>query len=441
VRTFLRGTFFDESRNNGTVIQKNSTGTGFGSAGINAAIGDRDWISARLYGQAQGYDQTFSSLAADRDSERLTNIQHVPSQALGGGAQWNHLIRAHTLISGIDVVEIMGASDEQLFSAATGFHFANNIAGGRQRSVGIFGEDILRVHEKWTIIAGLRWDDWGNHDGSTLRFPLPAGPVSGQFFQDRSASAFNPRLSILRELVPNVSVSLSAYRAFRAPTLNELYRSFRQGTSLTNANPLLRAERLTGAEAGVRVTSVGNRAVMRATGFWGDVVDPVTNITLGVTPTLITKERQNLGRTRSVGLEFDGLIRVSDRIEFSGGYQYTHATVVESTPALIGLNIPEVPRHVFTWEARYWKPRQLILSVQGRYWGKQFDDDLNTLSLDRYYVMNLFAGREFRGVTGYIAVENLLDQRYPVASVPPIVSLGPPMLARVGLRVGIPSRK
>jgi len=438
-RAFLRGTFFTESRNNGTPVQQNSTGTGFGSAGINTGVGQRDWISARVYGQSQGYDQTFSAIATDRNSERLTNIQHVPSQAAGGGVQWNHVLGSHTLIGGIDLLEVLGASDENLFSGTPPQQFATNIAGGRQRTTGLFAEDVFRIRNAWTIIAGVRWDHWRNFDGSTFRFPVPLGPLTGQEFADRTESSFSPRLSIMRALNSNVTVSVSGYRAFRAPTLNELYRSFRQGTSLTNANALLRAERLTGAETGVRVAGFSNRLETRGTLFWNDIVDPVTNVTLSVTPALITRQRQNLGRIRSLGVELDGRLRLTDTIDLSGGYQYTHATVVDSSPNLVGNDVPEVPRHQFTWEARYWNPRRLLFSVQGRYSGSQFDDDINSLLLDRYYVMGLFVGREIRGgVTGYLGIENLLNQRYPVALVPPISNLGPPILARIGVRYDFP---
>jgi outer membrane receptor protein involved in Fe transport len=439
-RAFLRGTFFDESRNNGTRVQKNSTGTGFGSAGVNTGIGEHDWLSARIYGQAQGYDQTFSSIADDRNSERLTNIQHVPSQSMGGGVQWNHPLGAQTLIAGIDQMEVIGASDERLFSGTPPQQFAVNIAGGRQRSTGLFAEDVFRIRNLWTIIAGVRWDHWRNFDGSTFRFPVPPAPVTGEEFADRDESSFSPRLSIMRAVNSNVTLSISGYRAFRTPTLNELYRSFRQGTSLTNANPQLRAERLTGAEAAIRATGLTDRIETRATFFWNDIVAPVTNVTLSTTPTLITRQRQNLGRIRSLGVELDGRFRLTDAIDFSGGYQYTHATVVDSSPNLIGNDLPEVPRHQFTWEARYWSPRRLLLSVQGRYSGAQFDDDINTLLLDHYYVMGLFAGRELhRGVTGYVGIENLFNRRYPVAIIPPITNLGPPILARVGIRYDFPA--
>ena len=42
----------------------------------------------------------------------------------------------------------------------------------------------------------------------------------------------------------------SVYRSFRAPTLNELFRTFRQGNAQTNANPLLKPETVFGSEVG-----------------------------------------------------------------------------------------------------------------------------------------------------------------------------------------------
>lgn len=440
-RAFARGTFFDESRNNGTPLQKNSTGTAIGVAGINTEIGKRDSVLARIFGQAEGYDQVFSAIAPDRNREALTDLQHVPSQELGGAFQWNHVIRDHTLIGGVDSNEVIGTSNEQLFSSTTGAHFANSIAGGRQRSTGIFGEDIFRIAGKWIILAGVRWDDWRNFDASNTRITLPSASSAGKVFSDRNETSLSPRLSILRNLKSNTALWVSGYRAFRAPTLNELYRSFRQGSALTNANAFLRAERLTGAEAGVRSTAFHEKAEFRGTAFWADIVDPVTNVTLSTTPALITRQRQNLGRTRSLGAEVDSVLHVGNSVQFSTGYQLVHAYVADS-PTLEGNLVPEVPKHQLTWEARYWNPTKLMLSIEGRYSSSQWDDDLNTLFLGRYYVMGVFAGRQFaRGLTAYLAVENALNQRYAFQISPPVQELGAPILGRIGFRYDFPSRQ
>jgi outer membrane receptor protein involved in Fe transport len=442
-RAFLRGTFFDESRNNGTPVQKNSTGTGVGTAGINTGIGEHDSIIAHVSGQVEGYDQTFSSIASNRNTEAVTDIQHVPSQEGSAAVQWNHELKNHTLIGGVDVQEVMGSSDEQLFSSKTGVpvHFADNVAGGRQRSTGVFAEDIFHIASKWTVIAGARWDDWNNFNGSAVRIAVPAGTAVGQLFPNRSESSFSPRLSLMRNLGSKGAIWVAGYRAFRAPTLNELYRSFRQGSTVTNNNPLLRAERLTGAETGLRATAFNQRFESRGTLFWADIVNPVTNVTLSSSPALTTRQRQNLGRIRSLGAELDGIVHVSNSVQISAGYQFTHAYVVDSTQSLMGKLVPEVPKQQLTWEARYWKPTRIMLSVEGRFASSQFDDDLNTLVLGRYYVMDLFAGRQFRGgFVAYAAVENLMNQRYAVAIASTVQNLGPPILARIGIRYDFPAR-
>ena len=94
-----------------------------------------------------------------------------------------------------------------------------------------------------------------------------------------------------------------------------------------------------------------------------------------------------------------------------------------------------------TWEARYWNPSRLMVSLQGRFAGKQFDDDQNQFSLDRFFSMDLQVGRALtRNLEVFGAVENLLNQRYQVARTP-VVNLGPPILVRVGLRLNFPGKK
>ena len=444
-RIFGRGNFFTEFRHNGTPLQTNDTISGEGAFGLDRQFGSNDWLSLRAYGLVQGYDEVFSAVAADRDSESLTDIQHVPEQVGGGGAQWTHLLgKSQTLIAGMDLMEVMGASDDQFYSSGT--HTHNTAAGGRQLNLGWFGEDILRLRQKWTIILAGRFDDWSNFDDSSICTPVSGTCKSpSTLFPARNATAFDPRLSVLRALNSHVSLTASIYRAFRAPTLNELYRPFRVGDIQTNNNPYLNAERMTGAEAGVNVTGCDRKLDLRGTFFWSDIVDPVQNVTISQTSSLITREKENLGRIRSRGIEIDGVVHVKRDIQISAGYEFTAATVVSypSPPSvsLVGLEVAQVPRNVFTWEARYWNPSRLLFSLQGRFVGQQFDDDQNQFPLDRFYTMDLEVGRALtRHLEAFAAAENLLDQRYQVARTP-IVNIGPPILYRVGLRLNFPAER
>ena len=145
-------------------------------------------------------------------------------------------------------------------------------------------------------------------------------------------------------------------------------------------------------------------------------------------------------------MDLDGVVHVTRDIQFSAGYEFADATVVSYPvvpPAvpLVGLDVPQVPRHSFTWTARYWNPSRLLLSVQGRFIGRQFDDDQNQFPLDRFYTMDAEIGRGLgNNVEVFAAAENLTGQRYQVARTP-ILNVGPPILYRFGLRLNFPAEK
>jgi len=75
------------------------------------------------------------------------------------------------------------------------------------------------------------------------------------------------------------------------------------------------------------------------------------------------------------------------------------------------------------------------VGVQGRFVGEQYDDDQNTFLLRRFFVMDAMVSHSLRpGVEVFAAAENLLNQRYDVG-LTPILSVGPPILARAGIRL------
>lgn len=439
-RAFVRGSIFHESRENGTPLQTNGTYIRELVVGGDVSGDALGALAFRLYSSAELYDQTFSAIAADRASEALTRVQRVPSQQFGAWAQWvRAFAERHTLVAGAEGREVRGASDELglfggRFTSASG-------AGGRQRSFGLFGDAILAPGEDWTVTVGGRVDRWRNVDALATVRPLPdTGTAAVTPFSDRSETAFSPRVSFVYRVAPGVSLRGAAYRAFRAPTLNELYRGFRVGGVVTLANADLRAERLTGGEIGAGVDALDGRLGVRATAFWSDVTRPVANVTLSATSDLITRIRRNLGRTRSRGVEVDAEARIGSRVVLTGGYTFVDATVVrfEASPALEGLRIPQVPRHVATGQLRYSAPWRVTVSALARASSSQFDDDRNQLRLDAYGTLDLVLSRPLgRGVEVYLAVENVFDRRYEVGKTP-VTTVGPPVFVRAGIRWIVP---
>lgn len=428
---FVRLSSFGESRRNGTPIQLNDTRI----TSIDLGFDWSDAVSVRLYGSKENFNQNFSAVAADRRSESLTNRQRNPSQQMGFAFQWRKPIGDHQTISaGAEGRDGRGHSAETTFNNERVTAFVD--AGGRQDTLGCFASDSVQFRS-WFFNFGARIDRWKNSRGFSDRIPVTGLPSLNDF-PDRSETAFSPRITVMKRFDGGLSLSASAYRAFRAPTLNELYRNFRVGNVVTNANAALKAERLTGGDAGIGVDSFGGRLFVRGNFFWSEIGDSVANVTLSTTPALITRQRQNLGTIRARGVEVSALTKPDKHWEVSSEYLLTDSTVLRfpANRDLEGLLVPQVPRHQVNFQVSYANSAWLV-GTQGRFVSEQFDDDQNTLPLERFFTLDAEVSRRVsERVRVFVAFQNLTGVRYQISSTP-VLTLGPPVLFRLGARVSV----
>jgi outer membrane cobalamin receptor len=408
------GSLFSEDRLNGSPAVINDTASRQASAEAAGGVGG-GFLSAHVFGGTQGYNQTFSAVSADRTTEDLNRLQHVPTRVLGVGAQWVRSYGRHGVLFGAEGKFIKGASQEIQLSRGRVLGTSDN--GGTQRTGSAFVQDTFLVSERLTVVAGAHGDLWHSESQNTP-------------FRNTLGS-FNPRASFAYRLSGSVSVRGSAYGGFRAPTLNELYRGFRAGNTQTNPNEALLPERLTGADGGVLVAR--GRLSARVTGFWNVLDDAITNVTLSSTPQLITKQRANADQMRSGGFEFESDVRLPGSMSLGFSSGIVNARFKGDT-SLRDNRVPQVPAYNvgvnirFTHEA--WSA-----SSQLRVTGAQFEDDLNLFTLRRATVMDVFGSRALsRKVTVFVAIENLFDNEYDVGRTP-ILTTGVPRAARAGVQV------
>jgi outer membrane receptor protein involved in Fe transport len=409
--TFVRASHYRESRGNGTSLQTNDATL------RQLAIGhDRGALSLRAYATDNDYAQTFSAVSANRNSERLRVNQRVPSRSIGASAQYARVIATrHALLTGVESRQVSGASDENQFSVSGALSHLRS--AGRQRNSAAFLEDVIDVAPRLSLTAGVRLDTWRNFDAQR----------NGTALADRTDTSLNPRIAALYRITADAAITASAYRAFRAPTLNELYRGFRVGNVVTNANESLGPERLDAFELGVRVHNI------RANAFVMNVDDTIANVTLTTTPSLIIRQRQNLGTTQSRGIEFESDWRLTPLMRASAGYLISDARVTRGP--LDGRRLPQVPRNQATLQATVTPPRTTI-AAQLRWSSMQFDDDLNQFPLRSFVVADAFASYALTSrVALTLAAENLFDRRIETAATP-VITLGQPRSVRLGVRVG-----
>ncbi len=433
-RIFLNGSLYGENRQNGTPLQVNNSTIRELAFGGDYDSKTAGLFTLRLYGGTQNYYQTFSSIATNRNSESLTNVQRVPVQQLGLIAQWSKQVaRRLTLLAGLDGMDVTGFSDEISYSGGKPTAYLSN--GGTQQSLGVFAEGIFQLTHKWSVTFSAREDLWSNFDASSSRIPTSGKPTYIAY-PDRGQNAFSPRLTTSYRAGEHTVLYASAYRSFRAPTLNELYRSFRVGNVQTLANPYLQAEHFTGGEGGVRATMLQNRIALYGVGFWGFVTDPIANVTLSTTPQLIVRMRQNLGRIQAPGLQTGINYTVTKRIWLSCAYQFINSTVSSfpANPALVGNQVPLVPKNELVFQGTWAAPQKILVAIQGRTASNEFDDDQNLLPLGAYFVLSATVSRPLpKGFDIFFQGENLTNSQYDIGRTP-VVTLGQPILARVGVR-------
>ena len=152
------------------------------------------------------------------------------------------------LTAGTDFRWVDGDSEEHGLDQATGTQVVlERISGGTQRNFGAFVHDLISVSDDLTVTLSARVDSWRNYDAHNLEKSVPSGnptPNNNPDLPERDDTVVSPRVGALYRVNDRVSVWGDAATGFRAPTLNELYRRFSLGTTLTFANPELGPERL-----------------------------------------------------------------------------------------------------------------------------------------------------------------------------------------------------
>jgi outer membrane receptor protein involved in Fe transport len=429
---FIRPSYFGEVRTNGTPAQTNRTHIRQAVAGGDIlVIPKRDAkLSWRGFAGAEVFDQVFSAVNAARTAETLTRVQRSPSQNIGLSGHGSFTTGNHVILGGTEFRNVRGSSDEIAFTSGSPTAFADS--GGRETTAGVFVQDLARFGRRVIVSGRVRYDRWRNYSGQSSIRPLSSGLTTVTIFPDKAEEAWSPHLAVLVKLSTEISIYGAASRSFRSPTLNELYRGFRVGNVLTLANETLAAERAVNFEMGTSYSR--KRISLRASAFRSEIDGAVGNITLSVTPSLITRQRQNAGRTQSAGIELESEFGFK-KIDLSAGYLYVSSTVKDfpSNPSIEGLWVPQVPRHQFTAQMRHSVDRW-DFAVQARATGAQFDDDLNTFRLERFAQIDVFLSRNLsEELKVYAGVENLFNSRYSTGRTP-IRTVSSPLNLRIGLR-------
>jgi outer membrane receptor protein involved in Fe transport len=442
---------YDEWRDNGTPYQQNTLQELFGSLDLSGRASPSEAWDVAAYLQGQSASQTFSSVNALRTVETPASDQFdVPATAAGlaGSSTWTDPSGGSTTL-GADVRDVRGETREA-FDYAKGAYAEDRFAGGRQTLAGLFAERSQALGPGVHATAGLRLDRWEDSDGHLRNVAIASGDLLlGDAYPTRAGTELSPSAGVAWQATRELELHVSGQHAFRQPTLNELYRPFRQGSTTTLANPDLSTEHADSGEVGAAWRRGAFTAT--ATGFAARLGNAVSNVTLAEGPGTfplfgvlaagaVGQERLNLGRVDTQGVQLGASWRETDTLSFDVSAIDEEATVGAAAvaPGLVGKTLPEVPRLNASLGATWRPSRRLSVEARVRRSGSEFDDDQNLLALAPATVAG--ASARFllsRHAELFASVENLGDARIEAShSAQGVYTVAPPRLASAGVRLG-----
>lgn len=345
-------------------------------------------------------------------------VNDSPTRSRFLDAYWNRAFGAHALTTGVAWRQDRATNNEHTLADWTDDGSKTALyatAEGETTTVGIYVQDDWQLRPDLIAHLGLRYDHWENSDGSIRTPGWPAASRITRDYPSRSESALSPKLALVWQAQPGLALRTSLGSAFRAPTVYELYRSTRIGTTTYRANPDLDPETVATWDVGVDLKP-WQGGELKATLFLNRMRDLIYVQGSGA-----VRDRVNVERAESRGLT----LGLSQRIG-SASRLFANATFADSevkkhslSPAIEGKRLTNLPRVQATvgGETRIgaW-----TFAASGRYASKQYSTDDNSdrashaySGYDAYFVADAKLGYRFdKHVAVALSVDNLFDREY-----------------------------
>jgi outer membrane receptor protein involved in Fe transport len=348
---------------------------------------------------------------------------------------------------GFDARDIRGETRED-YSYANGDYADRRFAGGGQSFLGAFALREQPVAAGLRLSLGVRLDRWEQFGGHLRQWVRTTGAALGDSeYPGREGVEFSPSAGATWQLAGGWKLHADVQQGFRVPTLNELYRPFRQGNNVTEANPALQAEHATSGEIGVDWTSGSLKTGLA--GFASELRDAVDAVTIATGPANVpgigaiaaggsALERLNLDLVRVGGVQAyaEWKAGTSWRIRADCLFDDTDIVRASVAPALVGNQLVEVPRESATLEVNWSGPGGLVIAPRLRWTGVQYVDDQNLLPLTAVAVVDLTVSRAFGPyLRVFLTAENLGNATVETAlSTTGVINTGTPRLIFGGIR-------
>jgi len=247
---------------------------------------------------------------------------------------------------------------------------------GNTQTQALYIQDKWQFSPLWSLTLGARQEFWEAYEGqnySNTKFVN---------YADKSDSKFSPKASLNYEPVPAWGFRAAFGKAYRFPTVNELYQQLTSGTNAIQNNPDLKPEKIFSAEFTAERRFLNG--LVRVSFFNEHKYDALLSQTTAVTTNCpsagVGKEQctyiQNVDHIRTYGAELSTQWQnlFISGLDLNANATFTDGKVLQDilAPTYVGKNAPRLPKQLYKAVATYHVDNNLTLSLAGRYSGRQY---------------------------------------------------------------------
>ncbi len=389
------------------------------SAGYETMFGDvKTKISLGLIEQEKSWYVTPGTTAATTRSGGPGKVSETPSESYNADIQFTlPLFEKHILTFGgsfrhgwADTKEhnLTNWKDEESKTTLT------YQSKGKDRTYALFVQDEIILAEKLTAYIGFRQDWWETYDGYANQVGTAGYPKN---YDSRDALSFSPKAAIVYKPFEKTSLRTSIGKAFRPPTVYELYRTWTSSSGVTYAgNPDLKPETTASWDIGIE-QGLWKGAKIKVAYFENYIEDLIYRKTVSST----YQESINAGKAESKGVELEAEQRFGKELRLFANFTYTDAKIKENDakPETVGERLTDVPERMFNAGAEFEKGA-FSAALTGRYVSKRYSNDENKdivnnvyTSYDPYFTADAKVSYKFtKNATLSFSVDNIFDRDY-----------------------------
>ncbi|QFR48614.1 TonB-dependent receptor [Sulfurimonas lithotrophica] len=339
----------------------------------------------------------------------------IPNKKIYASAQLNFPLGDYNYITmGIDITDselekdIYTLANWNDYNSKTSLQRENN---GESALKAFFIQNTIDITDKLIAYIGGRYDYW---------------ETKGQFndyindayitYNKRDDSAFSPKVSLVYLPKKGTTIRTSWGKAFRAPSLSDMYSSYYSGAKLVQASPTLKPETVTSWELGFE-QKFTTATHIKATYYENILKDMMYSTDVNST----LNEKRNAGKAEIKGFEIEIKQAITDNISTFANYTYNKTKMLEndSRPTSVGKQLTYTPKRQYNigliGKNTLWNGSIIGSYVDSLYTKEDNSDTIKNVygAYESYFVLNATLGYKIMEyLKASVSVNNIFDTDY-----------------------------